>query len=43
VAGPADGPGGEANRGRLLAGWRLADGTTVRGCLATARYIQAPA
>jgi hypothetical protein len=43
VAGPADGPGGEADRGRLLAGWRLADGTAVRGCLATARYTQAAA
>jgi len=33
------GLGGEADRGRLLAGWRLADGTAVRGCLADARYI----
>jgi Maltokinase N-terminal cap domain len=32
------GLGGEADRGRLAAGWRLADGTTARGCLATARY-----
>jgi Maltokinase N-terminal cap domain len=39
----ADGPGGEADRGRLVAGWRLADGTAVRGCLATARYTQAAA
>jgi hypothetical protein len=31
-------PGGEADRGRLSAGWRLADGTAVRGCLAVARY-----
>ena len=31
-------PGGEAHRGRLSAGWRLADGTAVRGCLAAARY-----
>ena len=30
---------GEADRGRLLVGWRLADGTAVRGCLAAARYI----
>jgi hypothetical protein len=29
----------EADRGRLSAGWRLADGTAVRGCLATARYV----
>jgi Maltokinase N-terminal cap domain len=29
--------------GRLFADWRLADGTTARGCLATARYTQAPA
>jgi hypothetical protein len=43
AAGPANGPGGEADRGRLLAGWRLADGTAVRGCLATARYAQASA
>jgi hypothetical protein len=28
----------EADRGRLSADWRLADGTAVRGCLATARY-----
>ena len=28
----------EADRGRLCADWRLADGTAVRGCLATARY-----
>jgi Maltokinase N-terminal cap domain len=34
-----DGPGGETNRGRLFAGWRLAGGTAVRGCLAAARYI----
>jgi len=27
--------------GRLYAGWRLPDGTTVRGCLASARYAQA--
>jgi hypothetical protein len=43
VADPAGGPGVEAERGRLLAGWRLADGTAVRGCLATARYTQASA
>ena len=35
---PERGPGGEVDRGRLLAGWRLADGTAVRGCLAAARY-----
>jgi hypothetical protein len=35
----SSGPGGEANRGRLLAGWHLADGTAARGCLATARHI----
>ena len=29
--------------GCLFAGWRLADGTAARGCLATARYTQAPA
>ncbi|HEX4092646.1 MAG TPA: 1,4-alpha-glucan branching protein [Trebonia sp.] len=29
--------------GRLLAGWRRPDGTSVRGCLATARYTQASA
>ncbi len=28
----------EADRGRISADWRLADGTAVRGCLATARY-----
>jgi Maltokinase N-terminal cap domain len=28
----------EADRRRLSADWRLADGTAVRGCLATARY-----
>jgi hypothetical protein len=39
----ADDPGGEADRGRVLAGWRLADGTAVRGCLADARYTQAAA
>jgi hypothetical protein len=43
AAGPADGPGGEADRGRLLADWRLADGTVVRGCLAAARYTPASA
>jgi hypothetical protein len=37
-AGLEHGPGGEAHRGRLSAGWRLADGTAVRGCLAAARY-----
>jgi hypothetical protein len=36
---PDHGPGGEADHGRLSAGWRLADGTAVRGCLAAARYI----
>jgi hypothetical protein len=40
-AGLEHGPGGEADRGRLSAGWRLADGTAVRGCLAAARYISA--
>jgi hypothetical protein len=39
----ADGSGGEADRGRLVAGWRLTDGTGVRGCLANSRYTQAPA
>jgi Maltokinase N-terminal cap domain len=29
----------EAERGRLSADWRLPDGTAVRGCLATARYV----
>jgi Maltokinase N-terminal cap domain len=29
--------------GSLLAGWRWADGTAARGCLATARYNQAAA
>jgi Maltokinase N-terminal cap domain len=38
AAGLADDAGGEAERGRLLAGWRLADGTAVRGCFAAARY-----
>jgi hypothetical protein len=38
-AGLDGGLGGGADRGRLLAGWRLADGTAVRGCLAVARYI----
>jgi hypothetical protein len=33
------GLGGEADRGRVLAGWRLPDGTAVRGCLAVARHI----
>jgi hypothetical protein len=42
-ADPADGLGDEAERGRLLAGWRLADGTVVRGCLAAARYTPASA
>ena len=28
----------DAELGRLMAGWRLADGTGVRGCLAAARY-----
>ena len=35
----SSGSGGEANRGRLLADWHLADGTAARGCLATARHI----
>jgi Maltokinase N-terminal cap domain len=43
AAGLADNAGGEADRGRVLAGWRLADGTAVRGCLATARYTPASA
>jgi hypothetical protein len=43
VAGYAEGSGGVADRGRLMAGWRLADGTAVRGCLATARYARASA
>jgi hypothetical protein len=34
-----DGPGGEANRGRLSAPWRLPDGTQVRGRLAAARPV----
>ena len=38
-AGLDDGPDDEAERGRLSAGWRLADGTAVRGCLAVARYV----
>jgi hypothetical protein len=38
-AGPGHGREGGAARGRLCAGWRLADGTDVRGCLAAARYI----
>jgi hypothetical protein len=42
-AGLGRSPGGEAHRGRLSAGWRLADGTAVRGCLAAARYTEAPA
>jgi Maltokinase N-terminal cap domain len=42
-ADPADGLGDEAERGRLLADWRLADGTVVRGCLAAARYTPASA
>ena len=29
--------------GSLFAGWRWADGTAARGCLATARYTPAPA
>lgn len=43
AAGLADDAGGEAERGRLLAGWRLADGTAVRGCLAAAWYTPAVA
>jgi hypothetical protein len=38
---PGDGPGGEADGGRLFAAWRLVDGTAVRGCLAAARYMPA--
>ncbi len=38
-AGPGHGREGGADRGRLSACWRLADGTAVRGCLAAARYI----
>ncbi len=33
-----DGPGAGAGRVCLFAGWRLADGTRVRGSLATARF-----
>jgi hypothetical protein len=40
-AGLEHGAGGESQRGRLFAGWRLADGTAVRGCLAAARYSPA--
>jgi Maltokinase N-terminal cap domain len=36
--GPAD-----TTAGSLFAGWRWADGTAARGCLATAQYAQAPA
>ena len=43
AAGLADDAAGEAGRGRLLAGWRLADGTAVRGSLAAARYTPASA
>jgi Maltokinase N-terminal cap domain len=38
-AGLEGGLGGEADRGRVLAGWRLPGGTAVRGCLAVARYV----
>jgi Maltokinase N-terminal cap domain len=38
-AGLEHGASGESHRGWLSAGWRLADGTAVRGCLAAARYI----
>ena len=38
-AGLGDGLDDEADRGRLSADWRLPDGTAVRGCLATARYV----